>query len=139
MTDEVKDSFKLLIEAVHLHAGPDFSGLGLILYDHLDELDYMKLFDHQDLTLPVKGWHNVLSVLLTISKGSHPFHDGFHAIDSSGNLTHVSLYLAPPISSHGNAEDQYGSRFHTARLTADIDGILATAVISKNYGIKQFS
>ena len=113
---------------------PDFSGIGLLLYD-------TGIFDsnwHTDLrpSIPcprdvrLEEAEKVLLVLFTISKESHPLHDGFHLFDETGLMTHVAQYFFPPIVSELAINEKYGTRYHSAQYGSCISGITLTGIIN---------
>jgi hypothetical protein len=136
MTDSEVE-FRKLTEAIHEHATDDFAGIGLILYEDMSQLSCFSMYDI-NAGLPLCPWGKILAALQAISIKQHPAHDGFHAISMSGELTHVSLYLAPESSQYREDDENYGSRFYTAKFTAETPGIIATAIISNSYGIRFF-
>jgi len=133
MMNEETNDFDLLLESIQSKITDDFAGIGLVLYDDLEHLSHLQMNDYE---LPVKGWDQIENVLLEISTNDHPCHDGFHAISTEGTLTHVSLYLAPTIEDSEKDDSAYGSRFYTAKFAAKTPGIIKSAVISKDYGIR---
>ena len=138
MAEQDNNFYQLLVD-IESRAGDSFTGIGLIYYDTLDHLPFMQTGDVANAGLPVVGWEKIVLALLAVSHDNHPAHDGFHAISADGHLTHLSLYIAPSISNHEIDDFRYGSRYYTSKFAADHQGIIATAVISKNYGIRYFT
>ena len=66
-----------------------------------------------------------------------PYHDGFHLLDHHGSLTHIAQYFAPPIVSRLPITEHPGSvggRFWAARFGSCLPGVIATGVLTQNYG-----
>ncbi|MDO3659211.1 hypothetical protein [Acinetobacter genomosp. 15BJ] len=123
------------------NAGNDFSGLGIIYYKDLSHLPYISL---HDANLPFDLiTENLSKTLLTVSKYSSIYHDGFHFINiDTLHITHISQFISPPLESVTNISiDQVipcGAREMTAFLTSNIEGVFCVGLISANKTIKIF-
>ena len=128
-----------LLEQVAKQRLADFCGLGVVFYRQLDSIPMLALGDQArcDLTLPVQGTGAIASTLANISSASSPWHDGFHLVELTGPaLTHVSQYLAPPVSTHGTAvlESQRptGARHMTALLVSQLKGVACVGLLPRH-------
>lgn len=116
---------------------PNFSGIGLILYDS-------KRFDQKWRTdlrpsilcpkdVNLSDIEKTIAFLLKISDKSNRLHDGFHFFDhETGLMTHVAQYFFPPIISGTNVNESYGTRYHSAQYGSCIDGVVLTGTINSD-------
>jgi hypothetical protein len=115
---------------------PNFSGIGLILYDP----DLFNHNWHRDLRPSVScpkevrlGEERTLSLLLEIADKSHKLHDGFHFFEyANGLMTHISQYFFPPIVPWIDVNENYGTRYHSAQYGSCIEGVILTGVINSD-------
>ncbi len=120
----------------------DFSGLGIVIYHHLDSLPYLPLnvLSAGKVMLPVSGIDKIALVLAEISSTRSEWHDGFHFIDMvNQRLTHVAQYLSPPLTNA--AEDvisAVGARQMTAILSTRIDGISGAGLLNSTRELSYF-
>ncbi|MFL9837113.1 hypothetical protein ABS768_06350 [Flavobacterium sp. ST-75] len=124
---------RLLIE-LDKRKEKDFNGLGLIVYRDLNKLPISDFHEDSSLYLPRKGFEEVVENLILLSSSKSPYHDGFHLLSKELTLTGVSKYFATPIVNGLNIKNNYGSRYRTALYGSFVDGVVCTAVLSKNYG-----
>lgn len=124
-----------ILRSVMGSARADFSGLGLIVSDAPDVLPIVSL---------VNGWVQAEGpldqTLAAISRSGHRFHDGFHVVNSDGQLTAVSQYFSPPIVADlwHPSEIQRGGRYVAGLFGSRLPGVHMTAVASSTYGVMIF-
>lgn len=123
----------LLLELANC-VGPDFSGIGIIVWDGVTALPIRPLRDH----LP--DWSRFSSTrdaLSDLSRESSDFHDGFHVLSPSLQLVQPSVYFSPAIvydltlPAHRHF---FGGRYLAAAFGSCVPGVLCTGVLSANYG-----
>lgn len=118
-----------------------FSGLGLILYNgdvNLLPVSSLKKINHS-MPVPIESYNLIVGFLLTISEINNKYHDGFHLLNQDFVLTHISQYVAPPIIKNIALESELGgSRFRTAVYSSFLKNVIASGVLSINYGPRVF-
>lgn len=119
----------------------DFSGLGIVYYENLNQLPYISLHE-EELPIDIES-KSLNETLLKISTYSSAYHDGFHFINVvSKKITHISQYISPSLESVSNINMNHvipcGAREMTAFLTSNIEGIFCVGLISANRTIKIF-
>ncbi|MEO7982542.1 MAG: hypothetical protein ABI688_00545 [Bacteroidota bacterium] len=111
-----------------------FAGTGIIVYSDLNKLPVAPLKDsNPPFRLPVADIREIEIHLLEISGFNHSFHDGFHLIDPSFSLTHLSQYFAAPIVQSSIVEYEYGSRYRSAFYGSFLSSVIACGVISNTH------
>lgn len=131
-----------VLRAIANLRGHDFSGVGLVFYEHLAHLPHLQLTDNSVKADPGRfAGVELAAALSSISVMSSPLHDGFHFVDAgSWQLTHLSQFLSPPIPSdaakrfHGT-----GARLMAALLTSLLPGIVCVGLVSHGSEIHLFS
>jgi hypothetical protein len=112
----------------------DFSGLGIVFYEHLDCLPFLPLnvLAAPNFSLPRNGIDQIASALAEISSYQSQWHDGFHFVDIlSRQLTHVSQYLSPPLTHAVNKViSAEGARQMTAILSTMISGVSGVGLLT---------
>ena len=112
-----------------------FSGIGLILYNNAVQFsDYHcnLIVDQQPIPELALGDPALVTYLIEISHYQHRYHDGFHLINSSGILTNVAQFVAPPIATASIKILDHGARTLCALLTSRIPSVVLTASISSD-------
>lgn len=138
MKDNIK-MFNQLISDISKNQQSNFSGLGLILYSQIESLPITALKKNNiDIELPIENYDEILKILLELSKINNPGHDGFHLLSKNFVLTHISQYFSTPIISNAKVGSGFGSRYMTALYGSYLNHVIATGVISNNYGSKIF-
>lgn len=120
----------------------DFSGVGLVFYEHLTHLPHLQLTDSSvKADLGRFAEVDLAIALSSISVMSSPLHDGFHFVEARNwQLTHLSQFISPPIPSdaaqrfHGT-----GARLMAALLTSLLPGIVCVGLVSNGGEIHLFS
>lgn len=106
----------------------DFSGIGIIVCSNLDTLPITNLRD----TTPVQN-SSSLEFLSMISSKKSEYHDGFHILDESGNITCIAQYFSPQIIQKISFDRSrlVGGRFVAALYGSCIAEIKITGIISE--------
>ena len=128
--------FKLL-EDINLSRPSNFSGIGLLLYKkNSSQLPITSLNSQPfDIKLPIVHYDKILNTLLQVSITTSRYHDGFHLINEDFELTHISQFVSPPIKSPLNIKlFRGGSRYATSIYSSLLKNVIATGVLSLNYG-----
>ena len=129
---------KLLSEIFHRimpYVDASFGGLGLVIYEKYAGLPVTPM-KQPPPDLPLSSPARIADALRAYAAVGNSLHDGFHLISSDGALTHAAQYFSPPIvSSVGLGVDmRYGGRRCAALFGSCLPGVLATGVLSRNYG-----
>lgn len=124
-----------LFRSVSLMLPADFSGTGVIFYDHLEDLPFVALGADVPARpkLPITGIENIAPVLAQVSSLTSSFHDGFHFIDvRREKLTHLAQFVSPPLPSmvEDAAPNASGARHMTALLSSRVRGIVGVGVLA---------
>lgn len=119
----------------------DFSGVGIVFYEFLDELPHVQLVDGSEEVAHWRSAGTGLSAALSnISISTSSLHDGFHFVHvSSWQLTHVSQFISPPIPR--NASQRFhgtGARLMAAVLASLLPGVACVGIVSHRGGIHLF-
>ena len=125
-----------ILVGLHEQEGNDFSGLGVVVYHSLDNVPMHSLYKDKAI---ISG-DNLQTKLKIVSDTSSKYHDGFHFISSTFELTHVSQYFYPPIPNNFIREPQgkKGVRNLVAQAGSLLTGILLTGVVSSDCGVDIF-
>ena len=130
-----RSEFRALLHGVWEKSGSDFSGIGVVVCNNAPDLPIVGLRDDAPTD---QG--SLVEVLAKISSGASRFHDGFHVVDESGRLTHVSQYFSPPIVK-GVEIDKHrlvGGRFFAALFGSAIRGVQMTGIVGAASGLSIF-
>ena len=131
-----------VLRAIACLRNQDFSGIGVVFYEHLADLPHLQLTDSFLMADSRRFAEVDLAIVLSsISVMSSPLHDGFHFVDArSWQLTHLSQFISPPIPTdavqrfHGT-----GARLMAALLTSLLPGIVGVGLVSQGGDIHLFS
>jgi hypothetical protein len=120
---------------------PDFTGVGLILYDPdvFDRSQHTSLRPSTGLPCEASLLDTVraVKVLLELSNKSNKMHDGFHFFNGvTGRLDYVSQYFVPRIVVELAMNEDYGTRYHSALYGSCIEGVILTGTV--NYDNKPY-
>ena len=118
-----------------------FSGAGFVLYNDLSSLSqyHCNLVNDGKLVTPLKiGSKSLTTFLLEISEFTHPYHDGFHFINSDGILTHVAQFFSPPVNKYLPNILGQGARTFCSQCGSNLDGVLMVGSVSTNRSIYLF-
>ncbi len=131
-----EDWLRRVFVALSASRANDFSGVGLILYyPPAAVLPVLPLAgDNAPVPLPTANLNGSIELLLSTSRFSSLFHDGFHLVDATTlNITHVSQYFAPPIPELLPpiiVGHPIGARFMSAWLGSLLPTVQMTAILS---------
>lgn len=116
--------------------GSLFTGIGIVVYESMDELPYFPLNEYSEVYDTVE----LSNILLEGSLATNINHDGFNLINSEFKITHRNVYFSPPILGDVSFDKSkgYGTRYAAAILGSKIKGVLMTAIVSNSYGIVVF-
>ena len=125
-----------LLRTVQAEAGPDFSGIGILVTATPHGLPIVPLRPGTRLDTA----RSVERSLVDISKEDNELHDGFHILSPGLDLILPSHYFSPPIIP-GLAADprrRLGGRYMAALFGSCLEGVLAAGVVSTIYGVVVF-
>ncbi|HZW14456.1 MAG TPA: hypothetical protein VFF81_14850 [Noviherbaspirillum sp.] len=136
MTSPVQEFAITLLQRIAHQLPSDFSGLGVVFYDHLEALPFIALevLSRDQIRLPVNGMGAIASTLASVSSSSSGWHDGFHFVDiSKQQLTHLAQFLSPPLPKPNVPTPKAsGARHMTAMLATRINGIAGIGILTNN-------
>lgn len=121
-----------LLKCVCKNCTENFSGVGIVVYDEA-------VFDsncHCDLRPNVECPHyNIVDgqigcYLADIADYHNELHDGFHMVDSHGDLTYVAQYFVPPIVKSLQPNLQHGVRLYSSICGSVLEGVICIGVVS---------
>lgn len=132
-----KDFFTVLRGiAKNADSCPNFSGVGLLLYDPetFEDSWYADLRPSvsclEDVSL---GSGKALPKLLEMASGENILHDGFHFFEcKTGCMTHVAQYLSPPIAPEIEVNEKYGTRYRSAQYSSLVKGVILSGVVNSD-------
>ncbi|WP_166018790.1 hypothetical protein [Cobetia sp. MB87] len=131
MLDDIK---KLLLNIAN-YSGDDFTGLGIVVYDDILNIPIFPL--HKNSL--VASSPDVESYLLSISKKTNIFHDGFHFLSSNLSLTHISYYFSPPIVNELEIERLgIGGRYMAAIFGSCLSDVYLTGIVTESKRVVLF-
>ncbi|RUL65802.1 hypothetical protein EKH79_03565 [Dyella dinghuensis] len=125
-----------LLYSVQSKAGPDFSGVGVLV---CDEPENIPIYPLRPLSVPRA--HTALDdYLAEISTLSSEFHDGFHVISTQGQLLKVAQYFSPPIVSSATIDyrRRFGGRYLAALFGSALSPVSMAGIASHGFGIALF-
>lgn len=123
-----------LLRGVWSIVPPDFSGIGIVLYEPPLTLPTISLrpADEHNVPLPIAS-DGIASFLASISGKSSPWHDGFHLVNSrTFSLTHIAQFVAAPLGTNRVQLQFGGARHMTALLASQVTGVISTAVLASD-------
>jgi len=117
-----------------------FSGTGLVLYQHLNDIQHYhcNLINDAKMSSLTHGADALLKYLSQISTYHHPYHDGFHFINTKGTLTHIAQFFSPPLIKPIRNIQGQGARTLCALHGSTIEGVIAIGTISSNHDVFLF-
>ena len=122
---KLRDIFSKVIA----ESGPEFSGLGVILYDFDD---YIPIYPMRECVegVPTK---NICSFLHNVSNVKSDYHDGFMMLSSEWVVIKACQYFSPPILDGITLERNkgFGGRYLAALFGSKIDGVKLCGVVSE--------
>ena len=124
-----------LLQAIRDNASAQFTGIGIIVSDVPSSLPIASLRRESQVMLR----RPTIEVLLEISDENSDYHDGFHVLSSDLRLQLISQYFSPPIAAIPLPRDSsFGGRYAAALYGSTLKTVIATGIVSKNYGIAMF-
>ncbi|WP_147280406.1 hypothetical protein ACILPN_05205 [Yersinia wautersii] len=125
-----------LIKEIYNSSSEDFSGIGIILYQNISDIPIFPLRKSN----PDMDFSEVIYTLSSISSHKSDYHDGFHLVSSTWELTHVSQYFSPKITPEIKLcrESGFGGRYLAALFGSKIIGVNLCGIASKNFGLAIF-
>lgn len=119
----------------------DFSGVGIVFYERLDDLPHLQLGDGSEkVAFEQFADIDLTAILSNISVPSGPLHDGFHFVCvDNWRLTHVSQFISPLIPEGAAHRFRVGgARLMAAVLTSLLPGIACVGIVSQSGEIHLF-
>ena len=132
----MKEKLHKILNQIYREADFSFSGLGVLVYSHLDGLPVSPLYKS-----PMKLTDSSLyGKLKELSDVGNSYHDGFHLISDNLELTHVAQYFYPqPLKGMAlEAESGYGIRYFVAQIGSTLPNVLISGVVANRYGVVLF-
>lgn len=125
-----------LLEDVNAQAGPDFSGIGLIVSASPESLPVIDLRPTSKLI----DNPTTATALARISHPRHEHHDGFHVLTPDLKIEKIAQYFSPPIAPEARIDRQrrFGGRYLAALFGSTLPGVLATGMSSRDFGVAVF-
>jgi hypothetical protein len=117
-------------------AGEDFSGIGLIVHNPKAKLPTFPL--RLDAKPPVGD--DLEKSLAVIASNRSDFHDGFHLLSVSWNLTAIAQYFSPPILANAeiNWSRKFGGRYLAAQFGSALPGVVICGIATPALGLAIF-
>jgi hypothetical protein len=114
----------------------DFSGIGLVVCDLPETLPIVSLLEVSE----VPHERDLETQLAAISSRHSKYHDGFHIISTTWQLTKVAQYFSPPIvlSAKVDRSKRFGGRYLAALFGSAIPGVTLSGISSNGFGIAIF-
>ena len=124
-----QNKFKKLLYNIGNNPIKDFSGIGIIV---CESISYLPIVSLRDDYPNIEG--SPSHVLSEISSLKSKYHDGFHIINTKGEITHVAQYFSPPIANEVIIDKSrlVGGRFIAALFGSVLEGVTMTGIVSKN-------
>jgi hypothetical protein len=132
----MKGRLRNVLFEVHKNSGADFSGVGLILYKDICNIPIFPLRQAE----PQFITNSLVRKLVDISRLASEYHDGFHMVSESFELTHIAQYFSPTIIADikVNRTKQIGGRYMAALFGSKINGVILTGIVTKGSGLTIF-
>jgi hypothetical protein len=129
-------SLRDILWATRASAGRDFSGIGMLISDRPNELPIFPI-------RPMSTFPETLDLtttLASISVFDSEFHDGFHIVSSSWQLTRVAQYFSPPIIPDATIDRSklFGGRYLAALFGSALPDVKLAGVASDGFGVAIF-
>jgi hypothetical protein len=129
---DVRFRLRAELEEVQCLSGLDFSGVGVIVWDGSSPLPVFSLC----ATRPTVDNASLASTLAAFGHRGSPLHDGFHVLTPDFEVHSAAMYFSPPVVPEAALDRTrgYGGRYVAALFGSLLPGVLATGVLSTNYG-----
>jgi hypothetical protein len=130
--DDLRDKLKALLDRAQASAGPDFSGLGVIVSERPSALPIFPIGP----PIKINPEADAALSIASISIESSPHHDGFHILDPDLKLVAISQYFSPPVVQGLKIDHAvpFGGRYLAALFGSALDGVLATGIVTPALG-----
>ena len=130
-----QNEFRSLLYEVWSKSSADFSGIGIVVCDDATDLPIVNLRDTEP---DIAG--TLEEVLVKLSSNKSRYHDGFHVLNTKGELTHAAQYFSPPIVREASFDKLrlVGGRFVAALFGSAITGVAMTGIVSDGHGLSIF-
>ncbi|MGY3582596.1 hypothetical protein ACVIGB_008337 [Bradyrhizobium sp. USDA 4341] len=114
----------------------DFSGIGLIVSNSPEKLPIVPLSKSE----PNFEKSDLVSQLVAIASRSSAYHDGFHIISQTWQLTGVAQYFSPPVADDAviDRSKRFGGRYLAALFGSSIPAVSLSGIASEDFGIAVF-
>jgi len=118
-------------------AGPQFSGLGVLVSDEPHKLPLFPL----RAIVAMAAEAGAADQLGEVSVVGGPFHDGFHILSASLGVTRLSQYFSPPIVPDLpiDRSKPIGGRYLAALFGSKLPAVLMSAIATPAHGIVIFA
>lgn len=133
--------FKKLLIRIKQVNYESFSGIGLLLYNHKNNLEKYHSNLVNTIISPPKfhiSSEHMVNYLVDISSYKHAYHDGFHFINEDGYITHIAQFLSPPIDKNITNIEGQGARTLCSRFGSIIPGVIMIGNISLKQDVYLF-
>lgn len=135
--DNILSQLRRELEKTKCLINKNFSGVGVLVWDGRSNLPITPLCLEQPELL-TKGLAENLS---EFGQSTSSFHDGFHVINTDFSIHSVAMYFSPPISTEitWDRSRGFGGRYVAGLFGSCLPGVIASGVLSTNYGLAIFS
>ena len=122
----------ILVE-LYNKADKPFSGIGLLVCDDVKGLPLFSLYKSNTIF----SNESLLERLMELTDYKNKFHDGFHVLSTSLEITHTSQYFYPKPTTEVSLDvsQGHGVRYFVAKAGSKIPNVLYTAIVGDNYGV----
>lgn len=132
LTERMKD----ILRSVMVRRTHDFSGIGLIVCSSPEKLPIVPLSKSE----PNFEESDLVRQLIAIASRSSAYHDGFHIISQTWQLTRVAQYFSPPVAHDAviDRSKRFGGRYLAALFGSSIPAVSLSGIASEDFGIAVF-
>jgi hypothetical protein len=125
-----------MLANVQKNVGSDFSGIGIVVCDEIDDLPIHPL----RTVSTILDTGDLVSQLSFISSTHSTFHDGFHIVSTDWKLLRIAQYFSPPIVVTAEIDwgRQFGGRYLAALFGSALPFVKATGIASNGFGLAIF-
>lgn len=114
----------------------DFSGIGIIVCSWPEKLPMVPLSKSE----PNFDGGDLVRQLVAIASRGSAYHDGFHVISKTWQLTRVAQYFSPPVAEDAviDRSKRFGGRYLAALFGSSIPAVSLSGIASEDFGIAVF-
>lgn len=118
-------------------AGPDFSGMGVLVTKDASRLPIFPLRVNSE----IDSSEDTKALLGRIAVNGGPLHDGFHILSPGLGVIALAQYFSPPIvpSLPLDRSRPFGGRYLAALFGSALEGIWATGIATPTLGVITFA